>query len=447
MEAFAHGISGFAHALRRGTVTSEQAVQRYLDRIADLQPKLKAFRRVRAAEALAEARALDAALSQGHDRGVLMGVPIAIKEIIAVQGLGCGVNSLLDVTDLLPAEGSFVRALRAAGCVILGTTASTEFALATINWNDPGPWNPVDDTTHRLCGGSSHGSAVAVAAGLCAFAVGTDTGGSVRVPAALCGVAGYKSTRGVWSTDGVFPAAPSLDSIGVFAAGASDCATIAQAIGPAHSDAPAIHPSGLRLGLLQACDGERLDAVVQEALDESVERLRQAGAAVTPIAPLAADSVATLFSRLMPAEFARVLGKDRLRAGIGLLDPVTAARAASEIDMDAEERDALVRQAAQWRREAEAQMAGFDAWLCATTPMLPGPRDALRTLTDALQWNRRIGRHTRPVNVFDQCAISIPMPTREGLPAGLQIIGRHQDDARLLAIACAIETVLHARTA
>lgn len=444
MDAFAHGIAGFAQALRQGAISSEQAVQEYLARIAELQPRLGAFRSVRAAEALAQARAMDAELSAGRDRGALMGVPIAIKEIVAIEGVGCSVNSALDVTDLMPAEGPFVRSLRAAGCVILGTTVSTEFALATLNWDDLGPWNPVDAVTRRLCGGSSHGSAVAVAARLCAFAVGTDTGGSVRVPAALCGVAGYKSTRGTWSTEGAFPAAPTLDSMGVLAASATDCATIANALDPQRR-APAILLSGLRMGLLHERDGEPLDAAVQEALEGTVERLRQAGVIVTHVEPPAAHEVAHLFSRLMPAEFARVLGKDRLRTGIGSMDPVTAARAAAEIDMDTAELDALQRQAAYCRRVAAEEMAGFDAWLCATTPMLPGPRTALRSLDDALQWNRRVGRLTRPVNVFDQCAISIPMPTREGLPAGLQIVCAHQDDARLLAIAEAIETLLPTR--
>ncbi len=442
MDAFAQGIKGFGEALRRGAVTSEQATQQYLARIAQSQPKLAAFRRVRAEEALAEARAMDAALSEGDDRGPLMGVPIAIKEIIAVQGLGCSVNSSLAVADLLPAEGPLVRALRAAGCVILGTTVSTEFALATINWNDPGPWNPVDAATRRLCGGSSHGSAVAVAARLCAFAVGTDTGGSVRVPAALCGVAGYKSTRGTWSTEGVFPAAPSLDSMGVLATSVADCATVASAIKPSPR-ALAIPLLGLRLGLLRERDGEPLDAAVQEALDDTIEWLQKAGVVVSPIEPPGAEDVAALFSRLMPAEFARVLGKERLRAGLGSLDPVTAARAAAEIDMDPAELDALRRHTAQWRRQAQAQMAGFDAWIGATTPMLPGPRNALRSLDQALQWNRRVGRHTRPVNVFDQCAISMPIPTREGFPAGLQLIGRHGEDPHLLAIAHAIEKLLH----
>lgn len=441
MTAIAQDIEGFARALRRGEVTSEQAVRRYLERIAERPSALGVFRHIRASEALAEARALDAELLRGHDRGSLMGVPIAIKEIMALKGVGCSVNSALDVTDLLPDEGAFVRALRAAGCVILGTTTSTEFALATLNWNGTGPHNPVDPNTPRLCGGSSHGSAVAVAAGLCAFAVGTDTGGSVRVPAALCGVAGYKSTRGVWPIDGVFPAAPSFDSLGVFAASAADCSVIAHVLGPALR-APAVSASGLRLGVLQERGGEPPDATVQDALDQAIDRMRRAGASVSPVDAVSANEVAYVFSRLMPAEFARGLGIERLRVGLGRMDPVTAARAGPELDMNAGEFDALQGQIAQWRRAVDAQMAGFDAWVCATTPMVATARSALRTLDDALQWNRRVGRYTRPVNVFDQCAISIPLPTRVGLPAGLQIIGRHRDDARLLAIASVIEACL-----
>ena len=160
-----------------------------------------------------------------------MGVPIAIKEIFSIKGLPYGAGTDLDLNEITPPQGPFIQKLKRAGCVILGTTRTTEFAAATINVKKPMPWNPADEHIKRVCGGSSHGSAAALRAGLCAFSVGSDTGGSVRLPAALCGVFGFKSTAGVWPTEGVFCLSPTLDSVGVFTRSADDAALIFSALG------------------------------------------------------------------------------------------------------------------------------------------------------------------------------------------------------------------------
>ncbi len=211
------GIEEFGRALRARQVTAEQVTRDYLARIKALDPVLNAFEHVAADQALETARAVDAMLAAGTDLGPLMGVPVAVKDLLAVEGMPTTAGSLLDVTDLIGSEGSFVKRLKRAGCVFLGKTTCVEFAFGTLGVNRRRtPWNPCDSKIKRIPGGSSSGSAVAVAAGLCAFAIGTDTGTSVRLPAALCGVFGLRTNSQLWPTDGVFPLAPVMDSYRTF---------------------------------------------------------------------------------------------------------------------------------------------------------------------------------------------------------------------------------------
>src|SRR5262249_37326030 len=152
------------------------------------------------------ARGVDRLLASGTDLGPLMGVPVTVKDLFTVEGMGRPkLGSALDVDDLVEPEGAFIRRLKRAGCIILGTTRMTEFAFGLVNLPEPPPWNPCDLQVHRMPGGSSSGAAAALAAGMCALSVGSDTGGSVRHPAAMCGLVGLKTTVGMWPTDGVFP--------------------------------------------------------------------------------------------------------------------------------------------------------------------------------------------------------------------------------------------------
>ena len=189
----------FGRRFRRGELTSESVTLDYLTRIALLDLRLGTFQHVDAESALQTARAMDILRGAGTDLGPLMGVPIGVKDLFAVQGMPTTAGSLVDVSDLIGPEGSFVKRLRRAGCVILGKTKTVEFAFGAVGTNAVRgtPRNPWDPETERAPGGSSGGSAVAIAAGLCALAIGSDTGGSVRLPAALCGIFGLKTTVGL----------------------------------------------------------------------------------------------------------------------------------------------------------------------------------------------------------------------------------------------------------
>ena len=190
------GIVQFGIRLRRGEISSEAVTLQYLERITALNSKLAAYVHVATESAVEAARGIDRLIKGGTDLGPLMGVPIAIKDIFTVEGMPTKAGSKLDISDLVAAEGSFIKSLKRQGCVILGKTRTIEFAAGAQNVKHPTPWNPWDPDTHRTPGGSSSGSAVALSAGLCAFAVGSDTGGSVRLPAALCGLFGLKPSVG-----------------------------------------------------------------------------------------------------------------------------------------------------------------------------------------------------------------------------------------------------------
>ena len=289
------GIKEFGDRLRSGKITAEAAIATCLARIEALEPRLGAFEHVAAEHALAVARALDTLLAAGTDLGPLMGVPVAVKDIIAVDGMPTTAGSNLDVTDLVGPEGSFIKTIKRCGCVIVGKTKTPEFAMGGgrfgINTVRATPWNPWDAKTRRVPGGSSSGSAVAVAAGLCAFAIGSDTGASVRLPAAFCGVFGLKTTAGLWPLDGVFPLYPTLDTLGTLTKSAADGAIVFAAITQRSTPAPA-PPRGLRLGKPANHFFDDLEPCVEKCTRAALAALEDSGVEIIEVeVPEAAETL------------------------------------------------------------------------------------------------------------------------------------------------------------
>ena len=434
-------IAEFGAMLRSGAITSEAATRAYLDRIAVLDGKLQAFVHVAAEQALEHARAIDRLLACGTDLGPLMGVPVAVKDLFSIRGMPvsrCG--SRVDIADLVQPEGEFVRRLKRAGCVILGTTRMTEFAFGLTNMTHPTPWNPCDERTHRLPGGSSSGSGVAMAAGLCAFSIGSDTGGSVRQPAALCGVFGHKTTAGLWPTDGVFPLSTTLDSIGYFARSAGDAALIFSTLSDV-TPAPPRPLRGLRLGKPVNHFFDHLAVEVASAMGSAFERLERAGVEMVPIEVPEAAEVANVFLPIVAVELVATLGAERLRDAEALLDPVVWSRAERFLDYPAAEYVIRLRRHQALCRIAAERMEGLDGWVTPTTPDVALPAASLDTLEKTAAWIARGTHATRPGNLFGQCGVSIPVPGT-ALPVGLQLMGRPGDDAALLAISQAVEAAI-----
>lgn len=446
-------IARFGIEFRSGRRTSEQATRDYLARIELLNGKLGAYQHVAADSALATAQAMDALRRAGTDLGPLMGLPIAVKDIFAIDGFPAPrAGSLMDLSDLCgSAQGRFIGALRRAGCVILGTTKAVELCLGIAGASEPlgTPWNPHDMDRHRLPGGSSSGSAVAMAAGLCALAIGSDTGGSVRVPAAFNGVFGLKTTFGLWPAEGVIPLDPRLDSIGLLSRSAADAAIAYRAINAQLSipqaDA-AIAPaelSGVRLGLPDSYFFDGLDANVAEAVENANRALRDAGASIDPVSVPEAPEREGYFPVALPASVVSLLGRERFDAGRARMDAVIAKRVASGLDVKAS--DYLALEARRQRSQASAarRFEGFDAWASPVTVSTPPPLAELEDPASAMRIALGMSRNTQPGNYLGLCGVSLPLPRAEGeLPIGYQLMGRAGDDERLLSLAMAVEAAL-----
>jgi len=441
------GIARFGTDFRARISSAETVTAAYLARIEALDGRLASFETVIAESALAQARAMDRLFATGTDLGPLMGVPVAIKDIVAVDGAPTTAGSNVAVSDLIGPEGSFVRALKRAGCVILGKTRTPEFANGggrfAVSSVRPTPWNPWDATSQRAPGGSSSGSAVAVAAGLCAFAVGSDTGASVRAPAALCGVFGLKTTAGLWPLDGVFPLSRSLDSLGILTATAADAGVVLGAIdGSPPPDAPP--PRGLRLGLAEpSFFFEGLDQRVRACTDAALDALRSAGVELVPVAWPEAPQVAEHMPAVVAAEFMAGMGRERFEAVRKHMDPYVAAGLAAGLETEAVDYANAIRGYGAYSRAAAERMAGVDAFLTPTVAIV-APAVACFEDRDFYDRHSSIGmRNTRPASFAGLCATSNPVPgPGPGLPVGLQVIAPGFADARAVAIAEAIEKLV-----
>ncbi|WP_340110312.1 amidase [Pikeienuella sp. HZG-20] len=444
-DPLAGGLAAYARRLRAGETTAEETTRAYLDRIEALDGALGAYQHVAADSALAQARALDALLASGTDLGPLMGAPVAVKDLLAVDGMPTTAGSLLDVSDIIGEEGPFVRKLRRLGCVILGKTRTVEFAFGVTGASQPRgtPRNPADMTTPRAPGGSSSGSAVAMAAGLCGFAIGSDTGGSVRIPAALCGVFGLKTTHGLWPTKGVFPLAPHLDTLGLLTRDAEDAAIIHAALADTVPADPA-PLAGLRLARPGAYFFRGLDPDVEARTEAALERLARAGCSLTEVEIPEPTAREAYFPLSLSACLVAALGADRVREGRDRMDPLVARRA----DVGAEARAAdLLR--LEWRRaelkaSAHDLAAGLDAWVCPTAA-IPAPAiAALEDAEEAMRLTLGMTQNTQPANYLDLAGVTIPLPGA-GLPVGLQLLGAPHSERRLLAISRAVEAHLRAQ--
>lgn len=432
-------IEQYGSQLRSGLLSAEETTCAFLDRIAQLDRKLAAYTFVDTSGALKGARAIDASLKAGFDFGPLMGVPVAVKDLYHVDNMPLKAGSRLDISGIVSREGTLIRALKRGGCLILGKTWTSEFALGGISFLQKVPWNPWDSGVHRTPGGSSGGSAVAEAAGLCAFALGTDTGGSVRMPAALCGVLGHKFAADAFPGDGIFPLSPTLDSIGTFTSCAADSATIFTAL--TGIAVPEIRIKGLRIGKPEGAFYQDLDSEVAAAMNQAFSRLASAGAEIVPAAIPELLEVESVFSRIVPVELISILGADRIKRGLDQLDPVSRSRIEPAMELRATDYISSRMRHTELHRLIAVYMDKCDCWITPATPALAAPLADIPDAAAAAIWNRRALRNTRPDNVFGNCGVSLPLPATAS-PVGLQISCTSGHDAILLGITREIESIL-----
>ncbi|MFZ9298123.1 MAG: amidase [Hylemonella sp.] len=436
------GLTQLSRDLRERKTTSVRLVEAKLERMRDLEPRLQSFTHIDEQRAVRHAQAIDQLRSSGVDLGPMMGIPVAVKDLFSIDGMPTTAGSRLNIQDLVPPQGRFVDMLYRAGCVLLGKTRTSEFALGGFNPSHVLPWNPCDEKVKRMTGGSSHGSAVAMAAGLAGFTVGSDTGGSVRWPAALCGVVGYKASAEHWPTEGVFPLSPHMDSVGIFTRSVEDAAMVEAALaGRALPSPPPV--SELRLAWPVHHFMENLDSSVAACFEAALKRLRQAGAKITEIHVPEAAEIDAVFRCLVPADLLAFLGRERIQRSADQIDPVAASRLSAANDLKADEYVRMVSRRAALEQAMRERFGGFDAWITPTVPQIPPPIDDFKAVSDIAEWNRLATQNTRPGNLFNQCGISLPIHhLGADLPVGLQLCAPALHDAHLLQTALAVETLL-----
>ena len=396
-------------------------------------------------EARAAADAADARARAGISLGPLDGAILSIKDLFDVAGEVTRAGSKVLADDGKPAaqDAPVVRRLRAAGSVILAKTNMSEFAFSGLGLNPHygTPGNPADRA--RVPGGSSAGAAVAAADGMCEIAIGSDTGGSTRIPAALCGITGFKPSRLRVSTEGAFPLSYTLDSIGPMAKSVVDCFNAdAVLAGETPSALEAMPLAGLRLGVAQGLPLENLDDTVGRRFPEALDRLERAGARLTyEKMPLLDDMMKALSrSSILMAE-AYAIHKERLARRGDAIDQIVRARLDRGAGIAAADFIDAVRDRAALIHAMDARLADLDALVLPTTPIVAPRLDEVATPKDFMARNAMVLRNTTIANYFDLTAISLPLPRDGGLPTGLMLFARNGHDRRLFRIAAAVEKV------
>ncbi len=444
-----------ADLLRRRELSPVQLTQACLAQIQRLDPTLNAFITVMAEPALAGAREAETEIARGQWRGPLHGIPVALKDLIDTAGVRTTAASAV-FKDRVPAEDAEVgRRLRAAGAVILGKLNLHEFAYGGSGIISHfgavrNPWNPA-----HITGGSSSGSAAAVAAGLCFGAIGSDTAGSIRLPAAYCGIVGFKPSYGLVSTRGVIPLAWSCDHLGPMTRTVADAALMLQAIAGYDpediasrelgvADYAAASETGartLRVGVPRAFFFEGLHTHVEARVNDALKVLANITAGVKDVR-IAVESDRTVIS----AE-AYAYHEPYLKEHSGEYHPETLRRIRSGADISAAAYIQKRREVERLRRSAGSLFSQVDLLVTPTSPVPPATIAELQADPANLRSREIVMlRNTRPINLLGLPALSIPCGFADnGLPVGLQIIGPPGGEAAVLRLAAAYEreTVWH----
>jgi aspartyl-tRNA(Asn)/glutamyl-tRNA(Gln) amidotransferase subunit A len=437
-------------ALEAGRATSRALVEACLDRIADPAGEgSRAFVKIYGDQALASADATDALRRAGRAPGPFAGIPVSIKDLLNVAGEPTPAGSVV-LADAPPAaaHASVVARLLAAGLVLVGRTNMTEFAFSGVGINPHygTPLSPYDRATGRIPGGSSSGAAVSVADGMALASVGTDTGGSCRIPAAFCGITGFKPTARRVPLDGCLPLSPSLDSIGPLARSVACCAAVDGILaGDAWAPLPERSVSGLRLALPTNVGLDFLDAPTERAIDRAVERLDRAGALIDRRRMASLDAIDGVHVRggfAVPEAYA--FHRQMLEDHGGRYDPRVADRIRPGASMPVADYIALCQARPGIIAAFEAEMAPYDALLMPTVPIAPPPLSAFDRDDTYRRLNAIILRNPAVVNFLDGCAISLPCHEAGAPPAGLMLVAPAMRDRVLFAIAHAVERAVMA---
>jgi len=435
-------ITELAQNIRQGKLSPVELTEHYLARIESLQTKLNAYRLVCGERALDEARTAENALRTGKDLDVLHGIPYAVKDLFDVKGLPTTAGTSLLEKNIAARDAQVTHKLSRAGMILLGKTNTVQFAYSGVGINhDHGtphnPWSQI----HRVPGGSSSGSAVAVAAGMAPMALGTDTGGSVRIPGSLCGTVGLKTTVGRISRAGVYPLSWSLDSVGALTRSVEDAAIVYQCLQGFDSGDETTWGlaadnvlkdlkngvRGMRLAFAESVFWENVYPEVEKTVRECGRVFEELGAKVGSIEFPEAEQARQLNSKgLIIAAEAYTLNKKLLEEHFDRLDPIVAHRMIKGREVAADE---YLQNNIAWkhlRTKAINSLKDVDALLVPTTAIPALPAADVDADTDIYsERNLTYLRNTSIGNVLNMCGLSVPCGfTKQGLPIGLMIYAK-----------------------
>jgi aspartyl-tRNA(Asn)/glutamyl-tRNA(Gln) amidotransferase subunit A len=442
-------IEQLAADLAAGRTTAQSLLDTALARAQNPAGEgARVFTLVDTKRARAAARASDTLRAAGMTRSLLEGIPVSVKDLFDVAGQVTTAGSVV-LRDATPAtrNAPVIDRLIAAGAVIVGRTNMTEFAFSGLGLNPhyDTPANPWGRAARRIPGGSSSGAAVSVTDGMAVVGIGSDTGGSVRIPAALCGLTGFKPTQRRVPTEGALPLSASLDSIGPLAASVRCCAIVdAILAGEPPVPPPRRTLRGARLALPDTMVLEDLDETVSTVFDRACSRLQAGGAHITRIAVPEFAELTRLHTRgtLVGAE-AWAWHRTLLAARGNAYDPHVSARILAAQNMNVADYIDLLAARPRWIAQVQARLAGFDAIIMPTVPVVAPQISDLQISDKAYNAaNALILRNSTFINFLDGCALSLPCHLQGEAPVGLTLAGCTRHDHHILALGQSVERVL-----
>jgi aspartyl-tRNA(Asn)/glutamyl-tRNA(Gln) amidotransferase subunit A len=442
-------IVELSHLLTSRKITSRQLVEQSLAAIRDPQGEgARTFLVVHDKEALAAADRIDAQRRGGSKLPGLAGIPVSIKDLFDEAGVvTLGGSKVLVGTPPATRDSTVVKRLRNAGAVIVGRTSLVEFAYSCLGINPHygTPKNVFERSIGRIPGGSSSGAAISVTDGMVAGAIGTDTGGSVRIPAALNGLVGFKPTARRVPRDGVLPLSFTLDSVGPIAKTVADCALLDQVLtGETGRATAAARLHGLRFAVPKTVFQDDLSPAVASAFTAALGRLSVAGATIIelPMAEFAQAAIANPRGVLTSTE-AYSWHRRWMKDGADRYDPRVISRIRAGETITAANYIELLQSRERFVRTINAAASGYDAMLMPTTPdSAPTIAEATKDDETYFRLNVRMCRNPSIVNLFDGCALSVPCHNPGDAPVGLMIAGTQNTDLKILAIGLAVEKVV-----
>lgn len=441
-------LDGLAGELRDGRTSSRKLVEQALAKISDPAGEgPRAFMKVDAEGALAAADYQDRLRRQNHQPSPFAGIPISVKDLFDLAGEVTTAGSKV-LKDAAPAlvDAPAIAALKSAGLVVLGRTNMTEFAYSGVGLNPHygTPRSAFDRKTGRIPGGSSSGAAVAVADGLCALSIGTDTGGSCRIPAAYNGIVGYKPSTGRVSTRGAYPLSSRFDSVGPLGNSVACCAAAdALMAGDWTGKIAARAVSSLRIGVLKTAVLEGLDADVAAAYERALSQISKAGARLVDLAfeELLEMPGLTIKGGVVAAE-AYAQHRDLIARKGADYDPRVRMRLDAAGGISAAEYLSIVKRRDEMIRRFSAVTQGLSAVVLPTVMIAPPPIAALAGDQDYLRYNSMSLRNTYVGNFLDCCAISIPVNEPGAAPVGLMLMAVWGQDQSLFSVGQVVESLL-----